>query len=134
MNQNHVNNSLTGNTFNYLFDQNFSSFSVMIPSRKGSLVRIVVSGDNDSKPCDVEPQNRLNVPHRNSISSINELLSNDLNSTKNERSNSLELTNDLDGFNPNKRRISSISSLGNWTGAVIVSDFLESTEGNGKWY
>lgn len=95
---------------------------------------VVVPEDNDgSIPYDVETKNRLNVPHHESISSINRFLNNDLNSMKNERSRSLDPTNNLDGFDPNKRRISSISSLGNWTGAVIVSQMIEPTKRNGKW-
>ena len=53
---------------------------------------------------------------------------------KSERSRSLDPTQTLDGFDPNRRRVSSISSLGNWTGAVLVSEAQEEIKLNGKWY
>lgn len=98
---------------------------------------IVMSDDEKELPSfDKETLDRLNVPHRGSISSMQLSLKNSvLQLVKDERSLSLDPTqNHLDGFNPNKRRISSISSLGNWTGAVVVSEIPESTQRNGKWY
>lgn len=98
---------------------------------------IVMSDDEKELPSfDKETMDRLNVPHRGSISSMQLSLKNSvLKLVKDERSLSLDPTqNHLDGFNPNKRRISSISSLGNWTGAVVVSEIPESSQRNGKWY
>lgn len=103
------------------------------PYEKGSEVKIVVMSDDELKSGDIE-RNRLNVPCHNSIPSIQNLFAGDkFAAGKNERSKSLDPTNNLDGFDPNKRRISSISSLGNWTGAVVVSDMSETTRKNGKW-
>lgn len=95
-------------------------------------VKIVVMSEDDNEIThpDIELKNRLNVSHHDSIPSIQNLFNKTL---KNERSQSLDPTNNLDGFDPNKRRISSISSLGNWTGAVIVSEMIEPIKKNGKW-
>lgn len=93
-------------------------------------VKIVVLSEND---CELKPQIdsekriRLSIPH-------DEAIQNEINSMKSQRSKSLDPTQILDGFDPNKRRISSISSLGNWTGAVIVTEVPELTKKNGKWY
>lgn len=101
-------------------------------------MKIIVMSDDekDIRTIDKETMDRLNVPHRGSISSIQNSLKNSvLKLVKDERSLSLDPTQShLDGFDPNKRRISSISSLGNWTGAVVVSEIPESTQRNGKWY
>lgn len=91
--------------------------------------------EKELRSFDKETMDRLNVPHRGSISSIQNSLKNSvLKLVKDERSLSLDPTQNLDGFDPNKRRISSISSLGNWTGAVVVSEIPESSQRNGKWY
>lgn len=85
--------------------------------------------NNELKPIDVGKKSRLSVPN-------NELLQNIINndfSLKSERSRSLDPTRNLDGFDPNKRRVSSISSLGNWTGAVLVSEAPELIKRDGKW-
>lgn len=51
----------------------------------------------------------------------------------NERRSSLS-AKQIDGiYDINKRRASSISSLGNWTGAVIVSEAIQPVKKNGKW-
>ena len=104
-------------------------------------MKIIVMSDDEKelrpfdKIIDKETKDRLSVPHRGSISSIQNSLKNSvLKAIKDERSLSLDPTQHLDGFDPNKRRISSISSLGNWTGAVVVSEIPESTQRNGKWY
>lgn len=100
-------------------------------------MKIIVMSDDEKelRSFDKETMDRLNVPHRGSISSIQNSLKNSvLKLVKDERSLSLDPTQHLDGFDPNKRRISSISSLGNWTGAVVVSEIPESTQRNGKWY
>lgn len=88
-------------------------FLVILSDGKENGVKIVVmsEGDNELKSRDIE--NELRLP-------------------QNERSNSLDPTNKFDGFDPNRRRISSISSLGNWAGAMIVSDVAVSR--NGNWY
>lgn len=100
-------------------------------------MKIIVMSDDEKelRSFDKETMDRLNVPHRGSISSIQNSLKNSvLKLVKDERSLSLDPTQHLDGFDPNKRRISSISSLGNWTGAVVVSEIPESSQRNGKWY
>lgn len=106
---------------------------MLLSNGKQSEVKIVVVSDDDNvcKFSDTELKNRLNVPHHDSIPSIQNFLNKQV---RNERSRSLDPTNNLDGFDPNKRRISSISSLGNWTGPVIVSEIIEeSAKKNGKW-
>lgn len=111
-------------------------FSVVNSSGRGSEVKIVVMADDEKelRPFDSENMDRLNVPHRNSISSMQNAMKNSvLKLVKDERSLSLDPTQNLDGFDPNKRRISSISSLGNWTGAVVVSEIPEPIQRNGKW-
>lgn len=123
---------------NLLIDYCSTLFSVVNLSGRGSEVKIIIMSDDekDIRTFDKETIDRLNVPHRGSISSIQNSLKNSvLKLVKDERSLSLDPTqNHLDGFDPNKRRISSISSLGNWTGAVVVSEIPESTQRNGKWY
>lgn len=58
----------------------------------------------------------------------------DLGINKNERSHSLDPLQFMKDMELQKRRASSISSLGNWTGAVIVSDATENVKNkNGKW-
>lgn len=112
------------------------SFSVVNLSGRGSEVKIVVMADdeNELRPFNKGTMDRLNVPHHDSISSIQNALKNSvLKSAKDARSSSLDPTQNLDGFDPNKRRISSISSLGNWTGAVVVSEIPEPIQRNGKW-
>lgn len=94
---------------------------------------IVMSEDNyELKPIvDSEKGNRLSIPNHEFIKNEINILSTSL---KNERSKSLDPTQNLDGFDPTRRRVSSISSLGNWTGACIVSEAPEMAKTNGKWY
>lgn len=106
----------------------------MNSSEKESEVKIIVmSEDNcEVKPIvDSEKENCLSVPNH-------ELIQNEINNVltclKNERSKSLDPSQNLDGFDPTRRRVSSISSLGNWTGACIVSEAPEPIKTNGKWY
>lgn len=56
----------------------------------------------------------------------------DQSNMKCERSKSLISPQDLDGFDPIRKRISSILSLGEWGGALYSHDSLESLK-NGKW-
>lgn len=59
----------------------------------------------------------------------------DLATSKTERSHSLDPLQFMKDMDLRKRRASSISSLGNWTGAVIVSDMSEGLKKtNGKWF
>lgn len=59
----------------------------------------------------------------------------DLGMTKSERSHSLDPLEFMKDMEMRRRRASSISSLGNWTGAVIVSDASENIKRkNGKWF
>ncbi|XP_031626281.1 uncharacterized protein LOC116342706 isoform X2 [Contarinia nasturtii] len=90
-------------------------------------VRIVVLSEND---CELKPQ----IDIENEIPS-DQQTQNEINAelVKSQRSKSLDPTQILDGFDPTQRRVSSISSLGNWTGAVIVSEALKPTKKNGKW-
>lgn len=58
----------------------------------------------------------------------------DLGMNKSERSHSLDPLQFMKDMEMQKRRASSISSLGNWTGAVIVSDATENiNKKNGTW-
>lgn len=50
-----------------------------------------------------------------------------------ERRQSLNVNQYTGNYDINKRRASSISSLGNWTGAVVVSEVIEPVKKNGKW-
>lgn len=99
-----------------------------------SEVKIVVSTENDYGSKQVEPEKFPKIPKTDSETGTptnNNIL---LNRVKNERSRSLDPTNLLIEFERRQRRGSSISSLGNWTGAVIVSEAIDSS-GNrpGKW-
>lgn len=107
------------------------------PIEKESEVKIIVMSENNCelKPFDVD-RNRLSIP-RLSIPNNNPMqhdIKNEIGALKSERSRSLDPTQALDGFDPNRRRVSSISSLGNWTGAVIVSEVQKEIKLNGKWY
>lgn len=80
---------------------------------------------------DVEEKFCLSVPKHDDIpNGLNKYLK----SPKSERSKSLDPSHGLDGFDPTRRRVSSISSLGNWTGAVLVSEAPDAIKKNGKWY
>lgn len=95
---------------------------------------VVMDDENELQPLNKGTMDRLNVPHHDSISSIQNALKNSvMKSVKGTRSSSLDPTQNLDGFDPNKRRVSSISSLGNWTGAVVVSEIQQPIQRNGKW-
>lgn len=79
----------------------------------------------------MQTQNLLNVP-KQSLFDVNK---NDSAIVKSERSKSLDPTYMLKHFEQQQRRGSSISSLGNWTGAVILSTTINSSKkSNGKWY
>lgn len=52
---------------------------------------------------------------------------------KNKRSKSLDPTHKIEGFNPIKRRISSIMSMGDLIGDAIVTESYGQIK-NGKWY
>lgn len=104
---------------------------------KDNEVKIVLMTEEDGEyelkqsPNETSIHKHLNVPKRNSFQANNNA---DLATMKNERSASLDPTQILDGFDPNQRRASSISSLGNWTGAVIVSEApTPMRRSNGKW-
>lgn len=96
-------------------------------------VKIIVSAENDceSKPDANQIDNQLHVPKKDVEPLQNNIL---LNRVKNQRSRSLDPANCLIEFERRQRRGSSISSLGNWTGAVIVSEAIDSSENRpGKW-
>lgn len=77
-------------------------------------------------------ENKFCIPKRSSLQ-LNNVL-NKMRPIKSERSGSLEPTQMFDGFDSNQRRASSISSLGNWSGAVIVSEAIEPIQKcDGKW-
>lgn len=108
----------------------------MITGERESEVKIVVMSEDN---CELKPvvdspkENRLSVPNHELV--IKSDTHNLLNALKNERSKSLDPTHNLDGFDPTRRRVSSISSLGNWTGACIVSEVAtDPIKANGKWY
>lgn len=103
-------------------------------SRKSSLnsteVKIIVQNTDgsESHPLDDNEnikKNMLDVRRRSSF--VVDLLKNNA-----ERKASLDPLQCDENFNRN-RRASSISSIGNWTGAVIVSDATENISPNGKW-
>lgn len=123
---------LFSNKFSLRFPFQFLTFPVMNSIEKEPEVKIVVMSENNCelKPYDID-RNRLSIPNGNSIK--NDII-NDPGALKSERSRSLDPTHALDGFDPTRRRVSSISSLGNWTGAVIVSEVPEAIKLNGKWY
>lgn len=105
----------------------------MEPKEKHNEVKIVLMTENreEIELPESPNENNLNVPKRNSfqVNSVNGLMP-----ARSERSASLDPTKILDGFDPNQRRASSISSLGNWTGAVIISAAMEPMrKSNGKW-
>lgn len=84
--------------------------------------------DKDDAPM----ANGLIVPKRHSFK-VNRTIETIV---KSERSASLDpLQFDGNEFDVNKRRASSISSLGNWTGAVVVSDASDCVrkKTNEKW-
>lgn len=84
-----------------------------------------MSGDEfelNQLPSYVKKKPRFSVPNEESIQS----------NMKYERSKSLISPQELDGFDPIRKRISSIMSLGEWGGAIYSHDSLESVK-NGKW-
>lgn len=108
----------------------------LVMPKAGSKIQIVVSDETsaksqqfqvaESKPECTLPPKRLSFRQRR-VS--------DLGINKNERSHSLDPLQFLKDMEVRKRRASSISSLGNWTGAVIVSDATESVRNkNRKWF
>lgn len=96
-------------------------------------VKIIVQStdDNESHPFDDNIKNNknhnLHVPRRNSFA-VDLLKNNDTM----ERKASLDPSQFDENF-PSSRRASSISSIGNWTGAVIVSNATDTMSPNGKW-
>lgn len=97
-------------------------------------VKIIVSNENEYEAKQDQSEKYLNIPKADAETGTptnNNIL---LNRVKNERSRSLDPANFLIEFERRQRRGSSISSLGNWTGAVIVSEAIDSS-GNrpGKW-
>lgn len=110
----------------------FAALSVMDNSDVD--VKIIVSDDNDCEvKRDVQSQEKhLQIPNSDAEPMPNNNL---LNRVKNQRSRSLDPANFLIEFERRQRRGSSISSLGNWTGAVIVSEAIDSSDHrSGKWY
>lgn len=92
-------------------------------------VKIVVQGidGSETQPLDDEEKSTkhsLDIPKRNSLVYY---LSDDA-----KRKASLDPLQIEESFS-RSRRASSISSLGNWTGAVIVSDATEIMPTTGKW-
>lgn len=85
----------------------------------------VMSGDEfelNQFPSYVKKKPRFSVPNEES----------DQSNMKYERSKSLVSPQDLDAFDPIRKRISSIMSLGEWGGALYSHDSFESVK-NGKW-
>lgn len=80
---------------------------------------IIVTDDGTDEKKEHLQTNGLIVPKRHSFRIKNPIES----IVRSERCASLDpLQIDLKQFDPSARRASSISSLGNWTGAVVVSD------------
>lgn len=98
-------------------------------------MKIIIVTDDGSEPHyndmeDTPKTNGLIVPKRHSFK-VNRTIESIV---KSERSASLDPL-DAEQFDANKRRASSISSLGNWTGAVVVSDATNCVrkKTNEKW-
>lgn len=100
-------------------------------------MKIVIVSDDGIEPNvdneeDTPKANGLIVPKRHSFKMYKTIESIE----KSERSASLDpLQCDANQFDGSKRRASSISSLGNWTGAVVVSDASDyvGKKTNEKW-
>lgn len=105
----------------------------VVASRKQSMnstdVKIVVvdADEGETKSMRHENFNHLFVEKRNSL---NVVLAKELLSSK---SASLDPMRVEDDFRRTDRRASSISSLGNWTGAVVVSDVNGTLKKNEMW-
>lgn len=93
-------------------------------------IKIVLMTEKEDKIELSTDPGHLDVPKRGSFQ-VND--KNDFGSMRNERSASLDPTQIFDGFDPTQRRVSSISSIGNWTGAVIVSEANQIQRTNGNW-
>lgn len=96
-------------------------------------VKIIVSDDNnyEVKQDALNQEKHLQIANSDAEPMPNNNL---LNRVKNGRSRSLDPANFLIEFERRQRRGSSISSLGNWTGAVIVSEAIDSSDHRpGKW-
>lgn len=114
-----------------------SNILVVLYTNDGSEVKIIIVTDDGIEPNFIDKEdapmtNGLIVPKRHSFKMNRTIES----IVKNERSASLDpLQFDVNGFDVTKRRASSISSLGNWTGAVVVSDASDCVgkKTNEKW-
>lgn len=100
-------------------------------------IQIFVMNEEETEPRQMNVDNQLKrdrldkqTRHSFKLSKTSDLLA-----VKNARSASLDPLQFEADFDKNKRRASSISSLGNWTGAVIVSDAAnrQITSNGKKW-
>lgn len=120
----------------YLFISTTCARAVLHTS-DGAEVKIIIVTDDGIEPIfndkeEISKSNCLIVPKRHSFK-LNKTIES---MVKNERSASLDpLQFDANQFDVSKRRASSISSLGNWTGAVVVSDATDCVrkKTNEKW-
>lgn len=86
----------------------------------GINVAVIPEDDLKLKPIETEAKLRLSLP--------NNSVRNDVENTPSKsRSKSLH----IDEFDLTARRL---SNLGNWTGAVILSQILVTNKKRGKWY
>lgn len=108
----------------------------LVMPKAGSKIQIFVSDEASAKSLQLqvaESRPECKLPPKQS--SFRHRRVSDLGINKNERSHSLDPLQFLKDMEVRKRRASSISSLGNWTGAVIVSDATESVKNkNRKWF
>lgn len=115
----------------------FCCFCNAVISQTVTDVKIIIVSEDGTEPLyidkdDTPMTNGLIVPKRHSFK-INKTIES---LVKSERSASLDpLQFDSNQFDGTKRRTSSISSLGNWTGAVVVSDASDCVrrKTNEKW-
>lgn len=95
-------------------------------------VKIVVMEENNAKEDESlkkETDNQIDVPVSCKAIEVDSI---SIESNQKLTVKTLQSINDL---NLNKRRASSISSVGNWTGAVIVSEVQPTNKNStGKWY
>lgn len=89
----------------------------------GNNAVVIPEDDLNLKPIEVQAKLRLSLPN----DSVQNDVENTPKSLKVERSKSLY----IDEFDSTARRF---SNLGNWTGAVILSQILVPSKKRGKWY
>lgn len=107
-----------------------ANFIILAIEKENNVQIMIQESEDELKPLNMEKRPRLSITSHDIIpKNINKVLM----AIKSERSKSLDPNKHLDGFDPNRRRVSSISSLGNWTGPVLVSEFTDPIKRNGKW-